>query len=195
MRLTCFHCGKSVSNEIPNDTVVRAVLECPECAEKVEPTPSEQAQDHLHTLHALAAAKEELESAKLEITTVLGLIPGAVRVRESGGLENIYASLAVSVGKLNGELERVQRELDHKKMWANEIAACTKEELEKAHKEIERVKAAAAEMRDAAEMLWTVVANVSGGDWTKQSDEWQTAAARWRDAYHKALAKAKGLTE
>lgn len=59
-------------------------------------------------------------------------------------------------------------------------------------KELERVQAAAAEMRDAAEMLWTVVANVSGGDWTKQSAEWQTAAARWRDAYHKALANDAG---
>ena len=36
---------------------------------------------------------------------------------------------------------------------------------------------------DAAEMLWTVVANASNGDWSKQSPEWQEAAARWRDAY------------
>lgn len=39
---------------------------------------------------------------------------------------------------------------------------------------------------DAAEMLWTVLANVSGGDWTKQSADWQEAAARWRDFYFKA---------
>src|SRR5262245_17475331 len=41
---------------------------------------------------------------------------------------------------------------------------------------------------DAAEMLWVVVANVSGGDWTQQSAEWQEAAARWRD-YYFAVAK------
>ena len=35
----------------------------------------------------------------------------------------------------------------------------------------------------AAEMLWVVLANVSGSDWKKQSPEWQKAAARWRDAY------------
>jgi hypothetical protein len=45
-------------------------------------------------------------------------------------------------------------------------------------------------MEDAAEMLWVVLANVSGGDWTKQSTEWQEAAARWRDNYFAAL-KAK----
>lgn len=41
---------------------------------------------------------------------------------------------------------------------------------------------------DAAEMLWLVVANVSGGDWTKQSTEWQEAAVRWRDNYYSVLA-------
>jgi arylsulfatase A-like enzyme len=44
-------------------------------------------------------------------------------------------------------------------------------------------------MADAAEMLWVVLANVSGGDWTKQSAEWQEAAARWRDNYFAALAE------
>lgn len=39
-------------------------------------------------------------------------------------------------------------------------------------------------MRDAAEFLWIVLANVSEGDWTKQNEEWQTAAARARDDYH-----------
>jgi thiosulfate reductase cytochrome b subunit len=42
-------------------------------------------------------------------------------------------------------------------------------------------------MADAAEMLWVVLANVSGGDWTKQSPEWNEAASRWRDDYFEAL--------
>lgn len=42
---------------------------------------------------------------------------------------------------------------------------------------------------DAAGLLWGVVANVSGGDWTQQTEGWQIAAARARDAYHEALAK------
>lgn len=45
-------------------------------------------------------------------------------------------------------------------------------------------------IKDAAEMLWTVLANVSGGDWEKQSSEWQGAAARWRDNYFAALKEA-----
>jgi len=43
-------------------------------------------------------------------------------------------------------------------------------------------------MSDAAEMLWVTLANVSGGDWTQQTPEWQEAAARWRDAYFRATA-------
>jgi hypothetical protein len=42
-------------------------------------------------------------------------------------------------------------------------------------------------MTDAAEMLWVVLSNVSDGDWTKQSSEWQEAAARWRDHYFAAI--------
>lgn len=34
MRLTCTSCGKSVSTEVPEDTIVRAALECPECLQK-----------------------------------------------------------------------------------------------------------------------------------------------------------------
>jgi len=33
MRLPCYGCGKSVSSEVPEDTVVRAALFCPECIE------------------------------------------------------------------------------------------------------------------------------------------------------------------
>ena len=40
-------------------------------------------------------------------------------------------------------------------------------------------------IEDAAEMLWVVIANVSEGDWTKQTKEWQEAAAKWRDYYFK----------
>jgi hypothetical protein len=34
VRLTCNNCGKIVSTEVPDNTVVRACLECPECIEK-----------------------------------------------------------------------------------------------------------------------------------------------------------------
>lgn len=47
-------------------------------------------------------------------------------------------------------------------------------------------------MASAAEMLWVVLANVSGGDWSKQSKEWQEAAARWRDNYFAVLSSLKG---
>lgn len=42
-------------------------------------------------------------------------------------------------------------------------------------------------LEDAAHMLWAVIANVSGGDWHKQSKEWQEAAIRYRDEYFKCI--------
>jgi hypothetical protein len=47
------------------------------------------------------------------------------------------------------------------------------------------------QMCDAAEMLWTVVANAGGGDWDKESKDWQEAAARWRDNYFAVLERIK----
>lgn len=45
------------------------------------------------------------------------------------------------------------------------------------------------EMKSAAEYLWIVLANTSSGDWSKQSSEWQTAAARARDGFREACSK------
>lgn len=44
------------------------------------------------------------------------------------------------------------------------------------------------ELKQAAEMLWIVLANVSNGDWKKQTTEWMEAAQRWRDNYFKCIA-------
>jgi len=40
---------------------------------------------------------------------------------------------------------------------------------------------------DLNEIAWGIIANVSGGDWSKQSAEWREAAERWRDKYHASL--------
>jgi hypothetical protein len=44
------------------------------------------------------------------------------------------------------------------------------------------------EWKDCAEYGWTIIANASGGDWTKEAKDWQEAAARFRDQYHACLA-------
>ena len=36
MKITCLNCGKTVSSPIPEETVVRASIICPECLEKEE---------------------------------------------------------------------------------------------------------------------------------------------------------------
>jgi DNA-directed RNA polymerase subunit RPC12/RpoP len=44
MRYHCHFCGKSVTSELPDDTVIRAILVCPECIEDkriVIPEPAE----------------------------------------------------------------------------------------------------------------------------------------------------------
>lgn len=42
---------------------------------------------------------------------------------------------------------------------------------------------------------WGVIANAGGGNWLLESKEWQGAAERWRDAYHKILATPRIIRE
>lgn len=67
-------------------------------------------------------------------------------------------------------------------------------ELAKARKQLNNNAAAAVvmaesytRMADVAEMLWIVIANVSGSDWATQNPQWQEAAHRWRDAYFEVV--------
>ena len=43
---------------------------------------------------------------------------------------------------------------------------------------------------DMLTAAWGLIANASGGDWPKESPDWQAAAAKWRDAYVRAAAPA-----
>lgn len=60
--------------------------------------------------------------------------------------------------------------------------------------DVQDMKAERDNIANAAEMLWAVLANVSGGDWTKQTQEWQDAAAKWRDNYFAAVRPTEAKT-
>jgi hypothetical protein len=49
------------------------------------------------------------------------------------------------------------------------------------HKENEALKQRIKRMDDCIETAWGIIANVSGGDWTRQKPHWQEAVVRWRD--------------
>ena len=42
----------------------------------------------------------------------------------------------------------------------------------------------------ALELAWGIIANVSNGDWTQQSEAWRAAAADWRDSHYLASPEA-----
>lgn len=80
MRLRCMKCGKSVSSEVPDSTVVRAYLECPECVasspehaalEKIantemppaDSTPEVEWQSRIYVLRSIAREAIGMEDA------------------------------------------------------------------------------------------------------------------------------------
>ncbi|MFA7254025.1 MAG: hypothetical protein WC107_05740 [Patescibacteria group bacterium] len=63
MRLLCFSCGKSVTNELPNDTILRAIATCPECLLKDTDDALQQQVSAL--TEQLADAEQKLDGYKL----------------------------------------------------------------------------------------------------------------------------------
>jgi hypothetical protein len=57
MRLHCHDCGKSVSTEVPDDTILRAVAICPECVITNETEPKEE--EVATTQHLLDSFKKD----------------------------------------------------------------------------------------------------------------------------------------
>jgi hypothetical protein len=41
--------------------------------------------------------------------------------------------------------------------------------------------------KDMLEVAWGIIANAGGGNWKLETPEWQEAAVRWRDEYHRTL--------
>lgn len=41
---------------------------------------------------------------------------------------------------------------------------------------------------DLLNAAWAVISNAGGGDWSKETVEWEDAARRWRDDYHAFIA-------
>jgi hypothetical protein len=64
---------------------------------------------------------------------------------------------------------------DHKDLSAAyHFARQLERELNAANDRIKRLE-------DCIETAWGIIANVSGGDWTRQKPHWQEAVVRWRD--------------
>jgi hypothetical protein len=111
---------------------------------------------------ALAAAQAELDALK----------------DNPPGLDGILGALA-DLSEEGVDLDALDKALTR--------AEATEAALERTQAEREALREANKRLADAAEMLWVVLANVSGGNWSHQSPEWQEAAARWRDNYYAAL--------
>lgn len=62
-------------------------------------------------------------------------------------------------------------------------------EFEHAHEHAQKLKAVVNVFSPIAkdlgiELAWGIIANAHGGDWSQETDEWRSAAERWRDTYY-----------
>lgn len=60
MQLHCIVCGQSVSSQVPDDTIIRAYLQCPECLAEMD----EEIADAFFTEAARVGQKRARQRAK-----------------------------------------------------------------------------------------------------------------------------------
>jgi hypothetical protein len=80
------------------------------------------------------------------------------------------------IDALTAERDRLREEL----AWVKPDYATAMEVLNLTRQQL-------AEARDSEELAWGVIANAGGGDWKRETEEWQGATARWRDRYFARL--------
>ena len=73
---------------------------------------------------------------------------------------------------------------------AEQLVSELRSQLAAATKRAEEAEAMVKGLHDLAESAWGVIANAGGGNWSRETNEWAEAAARWRDRYHAALGDA-----
>ena len=91
------------------------------------------------------------------------------------------------VAALTAERDRLAKDLRlNAEMLAKQtdLARQAETERDRLARELAEMRGLAGRLADNAEMLMTVVCNVSGGDWKQQSQEWRGAARRYVDEYY-----------
>lgn len=102
---------------------------------------------------------------------------GEARLRDDGDFFMVVCQNCWAAGQFWKGGEREQMIVKSVYAWNNRPG----------EEALAKFEAAYNQMRDAAEFLWTVVANAGEGNWAHESQDWQDAAAKARDGYHTAL--------
>ena len=88
----------------------------------------------------------------------------------------------VRIEELSGKIEAAQRdELEGGKMKTTEKWIADELHLTDHEKTILQSKLDG--LWEAVELAWGLIANAGGGNWSKETPDWQEAAARWRDEH------------
>jgi hypothetical protein len=169
-------------------------MQCPTTQPTARPELSPLPPDTIHTLHLMMDAAETTAHQKTAIRRLLDCRLQLVwRVddleKELDAQRAALAAANAENARLSIVIQKLARGAANDWLQSEELkrAEAAEAALERTEAEREALREANKRLADAAEMLWVVLANVSGGNWSHQSPEWQEAAARWRDNYYAAL--------
>lgn len=81
------------------------------------------------------------------------------------------------------QVVEVRKMLDHIHWQAARIRALEGGTMNQAETDMQTLKDEVRHLNVGIERAWGIIANAGGGEWKTQTDEWQSAAERWRDRF------------
>jgi hypothetical protein len=141
--------------------------------------------DELSTIQYISPQLREVVEKRLETLQqrILGLEINAATSEPPFAVSAVERLAQFIYDKEAKNCKSLDEALQHKANWRRAIPEAT-EMLKAAFPEGATVPPSDvhAKLREAQERIswaWSIIANVSGGDWSKQSQDWQDAAAQW----------------
>ncbi len=140
--------------------------------------------NHLHVEHGLTLLESELDEIIIKAQGVAQVAPAPVEQ-------------ARGEATIREDVNALFELYDDDKIILAELACRVSAMLDKAespHFQSLATEKGAPNWKDCAEYGWTIIANASGGNWDKETKDWQEAAARFRTQYYACLDAARAST-
>ena len=133
--------------------------------------------DPLHAWGAFSAELErELNAANSKIELLMSANADVARIAEERDAAENRIPLLIA------ERDTSRRQADQNyKLREEFVELLGTDDVEQGVAVVREMQQRIKRLEDCIETAWGIIANVSGGDWTRQKSEWQEAVVRWRD--------------
>lgn len=145
---------------------------------------------------SLQVLDEDVKNLRVEVTEHCAIIRGL-----RTDIERLRRELAAAIAERDEHqagrkknFELIQKLLKHNSVLRDDIYTRNAQVLG-LQQERDKLRQRVGELETGMEVAWGVIANASKGNWHHESEDWQDAAADWRDSHWHKMLSTKGGDE